>query len=407
MSVLINLDTSVNPLAGGADTAAGTGEDWKITGGGTFTKGDTVTLQLTDSQTGVLFQIGAGNITSLVESYCFTYNNKVYMLAGDTAYFSAIGDPTVFNDPTAAGNGFITMADWFSTPENLTAMATFQGKLAFTSRRTTQIWSVDPDPANYAQTQVLPNIGTISPLSVVSVGDSDVYMVADNGIRSLRVRVASDNAEVADVGTPIDLIVQPILASLTDTQKATICGVVEPTTNRRWFYIPASGGGTGSIYVFSVFGSDIAAWSTYTPSYNNSGNQTSFVPEKFIVYLGQVWVRDTNGNVYQYGGTDNATYDNCGVTFITPYFDSGKPVVIKTFTALDAAFQGTWQISFSPDYQLQTYKNIYNNTLSSYKLQRIPVASTGTHYSLKMVESSTGYARFSSAQMHLQNDYEK
>src|ERR1700754_2777121 len=119
MSVLINLNTTANSLGGGTASASGTGEDWKLTIGGTWVTGDTLTLQLTDSQTGVLTQIGAGNITGITPNYCYTYNNKLYMLSGNTVYFSAIGLPTVFNDPTAAGNGFITMNDWFSTPEPL------------------------------------------------------------------------------------------------------------------------------------------------------------------------------------------------------------------------------------------------------------------------------------------------
>ncbi len=407
MSVLINLNTTVNPLSGGTDAAAGLGEEWKITGSGTFHPGDTVTIQLTDNQTGVVTQLGAGNITGLTETFCFTYNNKVYMLAGDTTYFSAIGEPTVFNDPTASGYGFISMSDWFSSPDPLTSIGPYQGKLIFTSRRTTQIWNVDPDPANYSQSQVLPNIGTIAPLSLQPVGDMDVYMMADNGIRSVRVRDASNNAAIADVGTPIDALLQPLLASLTDAQKATACGVVEPTANRYWLYIPKPDGSVGYIWVFSSFGGEIAAWSTYTPSYESGAVVTTFVPIKFVTYQGQVWCLDSTGRVYQFGGSDNNTYSQCGMTVVTPFFDSGKPATNKTYSALDCAFEGTWNVHVSPDYVLQKYKSIYNNTISSFQLQRIPVESQGTHYSMKFVESGTGYARFSSALMHLQMLNEK
>lgn len=408
MSVLIDVNTTANSLGGGSAATSGTGENWTVTGSGTFVKGDTIVLQVVDSQTGVVTQLGSGNITALVETFCYTYNNKVYMLSGDTAYFSAIGDATVFNDPAAAGNGFITMSDWFSSPEPLTAMSPFQGKLLFTSRRTTQIWNIDPDPANYSQSQVLSNIGTIAPLTVQPIGDQDVYMVADNGVRSVRVRVATNNAEIDDVGTPIDILIQPLLASLTDAQKATMCGITEPSSNRYWVYIPNANGSVGYIWIFSKFGNEIAAWSTYIPSYNNSGTQTSFVPEKFVIYQGQVWVRDTSGNIYQYGGTNNSTYDNCGVTGITPYFDGGSPKTLKTYGSLDVACQGTWSVQFSPDYTLQSYKEIYANNASSFIYQSIPTASGATtHYSLKLVESSSGYARFSSAFLNLDTSGKK
>lgn len=402
MSVLIDVNTTANTLGGGTAATTGVGEDWKLTIGGTWAVGDMLTLQLTDSQTGVLTQVGAGTLTGLVPSFAYTYNNKMYLLSGNTVYFSAIGAPTVFNDPTAAGNGFITMSDWFSAPEPLSGIAPFQGKLLFTSRRTTQIWNVDPDPANYSQAQVLTNIGTLAGETLKPVGDMDVYMVADNGIRSVQVRVATNNASVADVGVPIDLLVQPLLASLTDAQKATMCGIVEPSSNRYWAYIPNLDGSVGFIWVFSRFGQEIAAWSTYIPSYNNNGVQTPFVPVKFVVFQGQVWVLDNAGNIYQYGGTNNLAYDNCGVTIVTPFFDGGKATLLKTYTSLDCAFQGSWVISFSPDYILQKYKPVYTNNVPSFKYQRIPIESGATtHYSLQMVENGNGYARFSSCFVNL------
>src|SRR6185312_728845 len=113
MSTLIDLNTSATSLAGGASSASGTGEQWQVTGGGNFVKGDTITLSLTDSQTGVVTQIGAGNITNISPTFCYTYSNKVYMLADATAYFSAVSIPTSFNDPNAAGNGFITMSNFY------------------------------------------------------------------------------------------------------------------------------------------------------------------------------------------------------------------------------------------------------------------------------------------------------
>ncbi len=475
MSVLINLNTTAASLAGGADAATGTGEDWKLTIGGTWAVGDKATLILTDGQTGLQTQIGAGTITGITPNYCYTYNNKVYMLAGDTVYFSAVGLPTTFNDPTAAGNSFITMSDWFASPVTLTAMAPYQGSLLFTSRNTTQIWAVDPDPSQYNQTQVLPNIGTIAPESVQPVGDMDVYMLADNGFRSVRVRVASNNAEIADVGVPIDAIIQPLLASLTDVQRAKACGVVDPQANRYWCYIPKPDGSAGLIYVFSRFQTgEIEAWATYAPTYEtvtvpDSGDHlwtalmvgqkycwtpgthkstftcgatvfaprsggaftcananasaivqtggdpqdgtlslvTSFVPVKFGIYKGQVWVRDSNGNIYQYGGTDNNTYSACGISGILPYMDSGTPATKKTYSALDAAFEGSWEIGFSPDYELKKYKAIYTNTQPSFKLSRIPIGSTATHYSLNFQEFGLGYARFSSAVVHQQTAGEK
>jgi hypothetical protein len=475
MSVLINLNTTAAAIGGGADTAAGTGQDWKFTIGGTWAVGDKVTIVLTDSLTGIQTQVGAGNITGLSPNFCFTYNNKVYMLAGATAYFSDLGSATSFNDPNGAGNSFITMSNFYATPETLTGMAPYQGKLLFTSRRNTQIWQVDPDPANYALTQVLPNVGTIAPETLQPIGDQDVYMLAENGFRSIRVRDASNNAIIADVGTPIDGIVQPLLASLTDAQKAAACGIVDPSSNRYWCYVPKPDGTAGSIYVYSYFpSSQIAAWSTYSPSYEttvapNDGpygwgaltlgatylwtpgsdvksfvcgttsftkgqggkfvcdNQiatvltvqtsgpnngtltliTPFVPVKFGVYNGQVWVRDSNGKIYQYGGTNNNTYSACGVVAKIPYLNVEAPATRKHFRGIDAAFQGSWSIGLSTDFTTDTYKTIYQNTVSSFQRGSVRTNRYGTHYSLSFQENSAGYALFSSAAMHFEAGDEK
>jgi hypothetical protein len=473
MSVLINLNTSVSALGGGADAAAGTGEDWKLTIGGAWGIGEKVTLILTDSLTGLQTQIGAGNVTGLSPNFCFTYNNKLYMLAGSSAYFSALAAPATFNDPNAAGNDFITMSNFYATEEPLVGIAPYQGKLLFASRRFAQIWQTDPDPANYAQTQVLPNVGTFAAETLQPVGDMDVYMLADNGVRSVRVRDASNNATVADIGTPIDAIVQPLLAGLTDAQKAAACGIVEPSANRYWVYIPMPDGSAGSIYVYSNFpNGQIEAWTTYSPTvgrdlgapqatgdyvYNGlvigatyywtkgnsaelvSGSTTlsasgyfvadantatvttpalaglnsnlyerkSFVPVKFAVFNGQVYVRDSNGNIYLYGGADNNTYDNCGVSGIAPYLSVDAPATRKHFSGIDAAFQGTWAVSVSTDYATDDYKVIYQNTFSSFQRGSQLMNRHSTHYSLKFEENSAGYALFSSAAIHFTMEDEK
>ncbi|MDE2098682.1 MAG: hypothetical protein KGL39_15620 [Patescibacteria group bacterium] len=271
MSTTLNLTNTATTMAGGVNAYGGQGQMERVAMTGNFTLNDKVTLDLTDNLSGVAYQFGAGNVTGYVFNYVYTFNNKVYGLSGATAFFSAVGEPAVFNDPNASGNSFITMNNFFSTPENLAAMAPYQGRLLFAFRRLVQIWQVDPDPANYALVQTLPNIGTVAPLSVQPVGDMDVYMLADNGVRSVRVRDASNNAIIADIGTPIDAIIQPLLDALDDTQKAAACGIVEPSSNRYWLYMPNPDGSAGTVFVFSYFpSSQIAAWGTYAPTYQTA-----------------------------------------------------------------------------------------------------------------------------------------
>ena len=120
-----------------------------------------------------------------------------------------------------------------------------------------------------------------------------------------------------------------------------------------------------------------------------------FIPEKFVVYNGQVYAR-AGDNIFQLGGTNNATYDNCGVEFVTPYIDSGSPATIKTFEGIDAALQGTWSIYGAFNYDVNAYKKLYQNTLSTFIGASIDWGVSGTHYSFKGVETGNNYAVFSS-----------
>ncbi len=462
-------------MAGGTDTEDGRGNEYLFDVVYTPQLNDQITLVLTDTLSGLQTSIGGGYVSGIALSYLYTFNNRIFGLSGSSWYFCALGSPTVWNDPNAAGNGFEQLSNFFATAATPKAIAQFQGMLAVANRDYCLVWQVDPNPANFALTQVVPNMGTMAPLSVQAIGDMDVFMLYDSGVRSLRVRIATNNAVIADIGTPIDMLIQSVLDTLPDALKATSCATVDPAANRYWLYIPTaadnpSTGTVGKIYVFSYFtSSQVAAWSTYTPSFQTAisapgasypssgaatltytgltvGNQYAwnpganeqsivvggavvyqgfvftatatmlvvtgvangdsftgqlklinfFVPQKFEIYQGQVWVRDTNNNLFQYGGANNNTYENCGVNAVTPYVDEGTPGNIKTYQGLESAFVGTWRIGASADYTTQIYRNIYNNTLSTFSFKRIGWDAKGTRSSFQVQEMGTGYARLSS-----------
>ena len=489
----MNLTTTILPLANGQDAIAGQGQLELFTFSGAWATGDTFTLTFTDVGTGYQTQIGAGNAASEVPVFALTYGNQMNFVSGPNWFRSEVDIPTSFNNINSDQCGSIELGNQWGTPEDLAGIAPFQGKLALIARRTVQIWSVDPNLANCAIQQILSNIGTVSGASVQAVGDMDVYMAADNGIRSIRVRAATNNAYVEDVGTPIDNLLQPLLAALNDVQKATICSIVEPSSNRYWVFVPDSSNpnGVGLIYVFSQFpNSQIAAWSTYEPSYQAAisapggnyvasqltytglvvgkryawtpganevsltngaqvfnasmtmkdgsartqiptsfiatattavivGNAptasftgalsltTYFTPQKFCVFNGQVFCRDTANNAYQYGGTTNLKYENCGASGLTPYHDSGKAATLKAYAAVDCAFQGTWAVGFSSDYATKVFKQVYSNNASSFQYGRCPVKTRGYFYALQFIENSNGYALFSSASVHFEEQEEK
>lgn len=315
-----SISTTVSPLLGGVTAVAGVSSRWRAEIDGTYAVDDLLRFVLTNAATAETLIAGYGTVTGLDPSFLFTFSDKVNFLASSAWYFSAVGSPTEYNDTQRLGNGFIELANTFGTVEDLTAIATYQGKLAVMSRRTTQIWSVDPDAANYQKLQTLPNIGTMAKLSVASVGDMDVYMLADNGIRSIRVRDASNNAIIADIGSPIDEIIQGLLETLTDAQKASACGVIEPSSNRYWLYLPG-----GHIYVFSYFpSSGIAAWSRYAAKWDEGGTALSAT----LVGSTATYTA-TIGEIYYWDAKNGDSSLTCGTTVLTEagYFTASVALV--------------------------------------------------------------------------------
>ena len=350
-------------------------------------------------------------------TFAMALAGKLYLANGTFFNFSASYDATRW-ERQDTGAGFIQNVDQYAAPSDTVAFAPFQGKLAVFSRSNVVIWNYSADPNQYSQFQSLPNIGTMAKLSVQPLGDLDVLFLHDSGYRSLRVREATLNAFVNDIGSAIDEFVQASLIAGTALSNAAACSIVDPSTGRYWGYL------NGVIYVLSYYPSlKIVAWSTYSPTYitafgspnansftyngltvgrkyfwvqgnatsikdsNNqqilpaaSGSygsvidnsfvaqttsvtvttaagpytsalyeQTPFTPVKFLIYLGQVYVLDSNNNVYVYGGTNNNTYDGTPTYVTSPWLDLKNPQMDKQAIGIQASMSGAWVLAASMD----------------------------------------------------------
>lgn len=283
--------------------------------------------RVTDWDTG-----SGATVAGLEAVSLLSVQSKVYAAALSLMTFSAIDDATDWK--TGTGFGFVNMSNQAAGSETLTALARYQNKIAVFARRTTQIWFVDADPLQNAQQQVLERTGTLAPRSVVSFGDSDVFFLSDNGIRSLRVRQAVDRAGVSDVGTPIDDEVKAYARTLTPSVLQAAAATLEPVDGR---YILAVG---DRQYVFSYFEvSKISAWSRY---------DTGFTAEIFVEMDGQLWAR-AGDTIYLYGGDDGDTYDASAVTVELPYIDGRAVATWKQWSGLDVICEGEWAISINTD----------------------------------------------------------
>ena len=427
-------------FAGAVAATLAIGQREKIRFVGTWANGDTWTIRFTSTTSGD-FTVGKGNIAGLTFASGFKLRNRMYLGVSTGFALSSNGDVTAWEeqDPGAAVISFLSQ---FGPQDTVRAFASIQGRLAVFGGLSTQLWTIDADPANFALQQVLDNTGTIAAQSVKSIGDLDVMYLDSTGIRSLRAKESTLNASVNDIGTAIDLTIR---AALVSYDASLACAVVEPTTKQYWLYL------NGNIYVLSNYPeSKIVAWSVYKPTTEvavtpagavyttvvggiyywtkNAGGtsltcgstvltttggfiatatsatevgtagvvkrvDTAFTPEKFVVYNKQIYVRATDGKIYQYGGTDNNTYDACQVTAVVPFLDLKEPNVGKQVNGLDVAMKGEWALYCNVDPRGSFVQVMSRGSATSpdvtadstFDVGHFPFSGYGTHVAVKLV----------------------
>jgi hypothetical protein len=378
---------SVISMGGGVDYQAGQQKVVRYSiGGGTFYPDKNVTLIATkalDPANPIYW--GATRVTNSKGVAALTYKTKAHLASGSSLFFSGVNQPTKWGQD-GVGAGFINMSNNNGGNEVLTAVALYQGNVASFSRRTIQLWSIDTDPANNRQGQILANTGSFGQKSVISVGDIDVFYLSDSGVRSIRARDSSNSAVVNDVGTPIDGLVLSDIAGLTDEQKAKCPAVIEPIDGRYWLAIGSK------IYVYSYFpSSSVAAWSTYDSGHNFT---------EFTTKDGKVYGKEGK-NVYVYGGLDGNTYDNSEIEVILPYLDGGKPAHMKTLMGLDMTCEGEWAVEIGMDPVSPDARDLVATVSQpTFTLGRIQASGMGTHVGIRMTSNSDGYARLANLITH-------
>lgn len=313
-----------------------------------------------------------------------THDDKLYAIFDSILAFSSIAAPTSWQIGT--GYGFKNMSNQSAGSEKLTALGRYQNLVAVFARRNIQIWYLDPDPVQNVKRQVLSNIGTFAPRSVVSFGEVDVFFLADNGVRSLRARDSSNQSGVSDVGTPIDDYLIAYMATLTEQQRASAVGVLEPATGR---YILAIGNKAAVFTYFET--SRISAWSIY---------DLGFTISDFVALDGQVWAR-SGDTVYRLGGADGKTYDSSTVEVDLPYIDGRQVATFKEFTGIDVVCEGAWSVYVNTDPNNPTAESLVaivdNTTLS---LDALGMVGRGPLIKLRLVSNEAGAAKLSKVIVH-------
>lgn len=350
-----------------------------VTLAGTFEVGDKFTVIVNDNY------YGSNWTTNRDVNQVFTHKNKVYAIADSDLIFSGVAEPTKWM-PQDIGSGVIDMTSQAANNEELTGLGSYQGSLAVFSRNTIQIWAMDADATSNAQLQILDNIGTRSPKSIISFGDSDVFFLSDSGVRSLRSRDSSNSAGVNDIGTPIDNILIEAMRDLTSEQISGAVSAIEPKDGR---YIVTLNDKT---YVFTYFpSSKISAWSTW---------DNGLIVTDYTVTNGQLWARSGN-DIYLYGGDNGTEYTDNEVTIELPYLDARSIASWKMWTGIDIIADGEWDVyvNTNPNQPTTWVKTatIYKHSIGQLKLsmqQRSPVIK------FKFVNNTSGSATISKIIVH-------
>ncbi len=315
-----------------------------------------------------------------------TFQTKQYAVIDKTLNFSATGDATLWTSGT--GFGFINLAQQDARGVNAVALEVYFSQLAVFSRRVIHLWATDVDPLNNALRQTLQQTGTIAPQSVTQFGNGDVLYLSDSGLRSLRARDSSNAAAVSDIGSPIDPLLLEDINTLGEATTALAKSIVEPVTGRFFLCL------NDTIYVLSYFpGPNITAWSQYKPG----------ITFDHVAIKGNQIVGRAGNKIYKLGGDDNATYDATQAKVTTPFMQIDNPATTKTFQGIDVACQGTWAVgvAYDPDNAIyETVATISNNT---HRVQRIPLAGSATHISIRLTSTDTSRARIANIGVHYQS----
>lgn len=337
--------------------------------------------------------------------YIRTYKEKMYGLIGRTLFFSAVGDPTTWVDPPpdAQGNvahngsGFINLGANDSDSDSLISMEVYYDKMAIFSALSCQLWFLDPDPSLNQYYQTLRDAGTVAARSVRQYVANDVYFLGTHGIRSLRARDLSLTAAVADVGSPIDPVIQNMLGNPGQSFMSQCIAILSPRSGRIWMVLP------DRIYILSNFASpNISAWSVYYPLDQNGA---PFQIADAVYADPYVVIRDTNGHLYRFGNLGPLQYDNSPVSIILPWLSFDKPTTFKWYEGFDAICTNTWnvQASLDPAYDgspSQPWDTWCMLTGPTMLVGRIPVQSRSTHVQLQLTCNSNGPATFSKLFVH-------
>lgn len=248
--------------------------------------------------------------------------SKIFAVGNEVVRFSKTNDPRDWT--TASNAGFLGVGIQQKGATQPTALGEYAGNLVVFFSDGSQVWAVDPDPAQMKFVQGI-DVGCPYPYGASNMA-GDVFFVSYDGVRSITTQATTGSLMDVDVGSPIDSILRPLLTT---------------TTQVRSFYFRGGGqfwtmiGNDAYVYTFSRT-SKISAWSRYTFPY-----AISDVTEMD----GDLYFR-AGDSVYRF---DQDAVNDAGVDFEVrldfPFLDFKSPGMLKMIHGMDAVMVGSCGIA--------------------------------------------------------------
>ena len=135
-----------------------------------------------------------------------------------------------------------------------------------------------------------------------------------------------------------------------------------------------------------------------TPVLSTMTGPIVFVPTKFVVYQGQVYVRGTatiNGVAGDYLIAYGGGYDSSVATVTSPYLPLRQPKTDKVAENIDVAITGKWQLAVSLDQASGLFETVGSLTAPTYDGGKVAIGADGSHFAFKLVSTDNNAAKVS------------
>lgn len=263
--------------------------------------------------------------------------SRIFSIGGEVVRYCAVGNPRDWT--TASDAGFLPVALQQDTKSDCTAVGTFQDALVVFFDENAQIWSVAIDPSANAISKRNAGAGCKAPLSLASFAN-DLLFLSPYGFRSMTVQAVNSRIDDADVGVPVDTLVQPDIDYTNAVANGNqIFGGWIHQLGQYWAVFDMSTYSKVWVYTYSK-SSKLACWSEY------------ILPiriEAITTQAGKVYLRsdDVLYDVVPEATTDDGALINVEIQMA--FQDAKSPGVAKQIYGADLVVAGSPDLSYKYD----------------------------------------------------------